>query len=245
MFQFITALTPSNLLQLRPETEHFTLVTFLGQFLACSRGLFARYGLPISPVTIQALWVIILGGGLLYLPETPRHFVKSGQPEKAIKALGRLRQLPTTSEVLQKDLDEIVANYELEMEVGTASWAEVFGKAGSQRKRLLTGCGIMALSQLTGINFIFYYGPQFFKHSGIQNPFLIGLATNLVNVFSTLPGLILVEKWGHRPLLMFGAIGMCFCEFIVAIVDVTTTSEVANKVPIAFVCFYIFFFACS
>jgi len=38
---------------------------------------------------------------------------------------------------------------------------------------------------------------------------------------------------------------MCVCEFIVAIVGVTVFSEVANKVLIAFVCFYIFFFAAS
>lgn len=38
---------------------------------------------------------------------------------------------------------------------------------------------------------------------------------------------------------------MTVCEFIVAIVGVTASSEVANKVLIAFVCFYIFFFACS
>jgi Na+/melibiose symporter-like transporter len=103
----------------------------------------------------------------------------------------------------------------------------------------------MALSQLTGINFIFYFGTQFFKNSGISNPFTISLITNLVNVFSTIPGQVLVEKWGRRPLLLFGAIGMCFCEFIVAIVGVTAESEVANKILIAFVCFYIFFFACS
>jgi hypothetical protein len=38
---------------------------------------------------------------------------------------------------------------------------------------------------------------------------------------------------------------MCVCQFIVAIVGVSTTSTVANKVLIAFVCIYIFFFACS
>jgi SP family sugar:H+ symporter-like MFS transporter len=53
------------------------------------------------------------------------------------------------------------------------------------------------------------------------------------------------RKMGRRPLLLFGAVGMCACEFIIAIVGVTATSEIANKVLIAYVCFYIFFFACS
>jgi MFS transporter, SP family, sugar:H+ symporter len=197
------------------------------------------------PVVIQALWAIILAGGILFLPETPRFFVKIGDVPKAAHSLGRLRRLPADHPSVAEELNEIIANHEYELSLGKSSWVNVVQKAGSQRKRLFTGCAIMAGSQLTGINFIFYYGTQFFKNSGIKNPFLIGLTTNLVNVFSTIPGLILVEKWGRRPILLFGAIGMCFCEFIVAIVGVTTSSEVANKVLIAFVCFYIFFFACS
>lgn len=34
------------------------------------------------------------------------------------------------------------------------------------------------------------------------------MITSVVNVVSTLPGLYLVETWGRRSLLMFGAIGM-------------------------------------
>jgi len=197
------------------------------------------------PVIIQALWALILAAGLFYLPETPRYFVKTGNIEKAAHSLGRLRRLPADHYSVKEELDEIIANHEIEQSIGKSNWLSLFQKAGSQRKRLFTGCMIMAGSQLTGINFIFYYGTQFFKNSGISNPFLIGLTTNLVNVFSTLPGLYLVEKWGRRPILLFGAIGMCICEFIIAIVGVTADSDVANKVLIAFVCFYIFFFACS
>jgi SP family sugar:H+ symporter-like MFS transporter len=197
------------------------------------------------PVIIQALWAVILAVGIFFLPETPRYFVKKGEMEKAAHSLSRLRKLPADSQSIKDELAEIVANHEFELSLGESGWKDVFQNAGRQRRRLLTGCAIMAGSQLTGINFVFYYGTQFFKNSGIKNPFLIGLTTNLVNVISTIPGLWLVEKWGRRPILLFGAIGMTFCEFIVAIVGVTTESDIANKVLIAFVCFYIFFFAIS
>jgi MFS transporter, SP family, sugar:H+ symporter len=179
------------------------------------------------------------------LPETPRYYIKCGQRDKAAKSLARLRRLPPDSRSIQEELAEINANHEYELSLGSSGWADVFKNVGRQRRRLLTGCAIMAGSQLTGINFIFYYGTQFFKNSGIQNPFLIGLTTNLVNVVSTVPGLILVEKWGRRPVLLFGAIGMTICEFIVAIVGVTSSSQVASQILIAFTCFYIFFFAIS
>jgi MFS transporter, SP family, sugar:H+ symporter len=96
-------------------------------------------------------------------------------------------------------------------------------------------------------NFIFYYGTSFFKNSGIQNPFVVSLITSCVNVASTFPGLYMVEKWGRRPLLLFGAIGMAVCQFIVAITGTVAGVQnlPAQRALIAFVCIYIFFFACS
>jgi SP family sugar:H+ symporter-like MFS transporter len=73
------------------------------------------------------------------------------------------------------------------------------------------------------------------------------IVTNVVNVVSTIPGMWLVDNLGRRKLLLLGAAGMCVCEYIVAIVGVTTASDNASaqKSLIAFVCIYIFFFAAS
>jgi SP family sugar:H+ symporter-like MFS transporter len=73
------------------------------------------------------------------------------------------------------------------------------------------------------------------------------MITSCVNVVSTLPGLYLVEKWGRRNLLLFGAIGMAVCQFIVAITGTVAgiDNQSAQKALVAFVCIYIFFFACS
>lgn len=195
------------------------------------------------PVAVQFAWAIILVIGMLILPETPRYLIKRGRGEKAAKSLSRLRRLDVTHPALVEELAEIEANHAYEMSLGKASYLDCF--RGTLGKRLLTGCLLQALQQLSGVNFIFYYGTQFFQNSGIQNPFTISVITNVVNVVSTLPGLYMVEKWGRRPLLLFGAVGMCISQFIVAIVGTTAESVVANKVLIAFVCLYIFFFACS
>ena len=52
---------------------------------------------------------------------------------------------------------------------------------------------------------------------------------------------------GRRNLLLMGAIGMCVCQYIVAIVGTVagTTDLSAQRAAIAFVCIYIFFFASS
>lgn len=104
-----------------------------------------------------------------------------------------------------------------------------------------TGIGLQALQQLTGINFIFYYGTQFFKNSGIRDPFLISIATNVVNVGMTVPGIYAVDHFGgRRSMLLVGAAGMAISQLIVAITGtvVGNTNEAAQKVLIAFVCIY-------
>jgi MFS transporter, SP family, sugar:H+ symporter len=52
---------------------------------------------------------------------------------------------------------------------------------------------------------------------------------------------------GRRGLLLMGAIGMCVCQFIVAITGTVagTDNLPAQQAAIAFVCIYIFFFASS
>ncbi|KAF4555746.1 Sugar (and other) transporter-like protein 2 [Elsinoe fawcettii] len=197
------------------------------------------------PIAVQFAWALILFFGMLLLPETPRMYIKRGRPEQAAKSLSRLRRLDVDHPAIQEELNEIVANHEYEMALGKSSWIDCF--KGTLGKRLATGCLLQSLQQLTGVNFIFYYGPQFFKNSGFSNPFTIGLITSCINVASTVPGLYLVEKWGRRNLLLFGAVGMAVCQFIVAGVGTGTNTQdqPAQKALIAFVCIYIFFFACS
>lgn len=57
----------------------------------------------------------------------------------------------------------------------------------------------------------------------------------------TLPGMYGVERFGRRRLLLIGAVGMCVCEFIVAIVGATVSLDNLNgqRVLVAFVCIYI------
>jgi sugar porter (SP) family MFS transporter len=206
------------------------------------------------PIAVQFAWAIILVVGMLVLPETPRYLIKRDNHEGAVRSLAKLRRLSGDDPALLAELAEIRANHEFEMSIGSAGYIECF--KGSLGKRLLTGCLLQALQQLTGINFIFYYGTQFFKNSGFKNEFVISLITSCVNVGSTIPGLYAIDKWGRRPVLLMGAIGMTISQLLVAVLGTTTTSqdalgnivvhnEAAQKAAIAFICIYIFFFAAS
>jgi MFS family permease len=111
----------------------------------------------------------------------------------------------------------------------------------------------------TGINFIFYFSTPFLQSTGaIKNVFLISLIFNLVNVCSTPLSFWTVERFGRRPLLVWGAFGMLISQLIVGVVGVTAGFNhthtdaagvsIANNIPavnaqIAFIAIFIFFFA--
>ena len=205
------------------------------------------------PIAVQMLWSLILGGGLLFLPESPRYFVKRGNIDRAAQSLASLRSQPRESEYVQQELAEIIANHEYELKIipsggWLSGWLNCFKGSlfnpNSALRRTILGTSLQMMQQWTGINFIFYFGTNFFKSLGtIQNPFLISLVTTLVNVLSTPISFWTVERFGRRPILIVGAAGMCICEFICAIIGTVTNTGPALSAMIAFICIYIFFFA--
>jgi len=224
------------------------------------------------PIAIQFAWGLILGIGLMFLPDSPRYFVKRGYLELAANSLSRLRGQPVDSEYIQNELAEIVANEEYERSLIPAtgivgSWLNCFkGSLWDQKsnvRRTILGTSMQMMQQWTGVNFIFYYSTVFLQSTGaISNVFLISLIFTLVNVCSTPISFYTVERFGRRTILLYGALGMLICQFLVAIIGVSvgfnhshnitladgTTATRANNLAavnaqIAFIAIFIFFFA--
>ncbi|KAG5954567.1 hypothetical protein E4U13_004098 [Claviceps humidiphila] len=222
------------------------------------------------PIAIQFPWALILGIGLLFLPDSPRYFVKKGQIQQAIDALSRVRGQPPNSEYVQTEIAEIVANEEYERALIPSttwfgSWANCFKgsvfSAKSNLRRTILGTSLQMMQQWTGVNFIFYYSTPFLKSTGaISNTFLISLIFTLVNVCSTPLSFWTVERFGRRTILIVGAFGMLVCQFLVAIIGVTVgfnhthpdpadpTNSIADNISavnaqIAFIAIFIFWFA--
>ncbi|KAJ9114134.1 hypothetical protein QFC20_001650 [Naganishia adeliensis] len=224
-----------------------------------------QYRIPIS---IQFAWGLILGGGLFFLPDSPRYFVKKGKLDKARGVLSRLRGQPIDSPYIESELAEIVANAEYERSLMPSTtwfgqWAACFSgsvfQAKSNLRRTILGTSLQMMQQWTGVNFIFYYSTTFLKSTGaISDPFITSMIFTIVNVVSTPISFYTVEKFGRRPLLIWGAFGMMICQFIIAIVGVTvgfnklTTNAAGETVAsniaavntqVAFIAIFIFFFA--
>lgn len=184
--------------------------------------------------------------------------ISLGKLDKAAQALASVRGQPIDSDYIQDELAEIIANHEYEQQVIPqtsywAGWTNCFSgsitNGASNLRRTLLGIGLQAMQQLTGINFIFYFGTVFFTQLGtISNPFFIQLITALVNVCSTPISFYIVERLGRRTILIYGAASMIIMQFIVGAVGDTAGREEKHNHPavsaqIAFICLFISSFA--
>ncbi|RMX76071.1 hypothetical protein D0869_11057, partial [Hortaea werneckii] len=80
----------------------------------------AEYRVPIG---LQFIFGLVLGGGLLFLPDSPRYYIKRGRVEQARKALSSVRGQPQDSEYVEAELAEIIANEEYERSlIPAGSW---------------------------------------------------------------------------------------------------------------------------
>jgi hypothetical protein len=100
------------------------------------------------PIAGQFVWALVLGVGLLLLPDSPRYHVKRGNIKKATRALEILRSQPQNSHYVQVELAEIIANEEYERSImpdsgWLSSWANCFrgglGKQSSNLRKTLLG----------------------------------------------------------------------------------------------------------
>jgi sugar porter (SP) family MFS transporter len=222
------------------------------------------------PIAIQFLWALILAVGLMFLPDSPRYFVKRGNIAAATSALARVRGQPQESEYIQMELAEIIANEEYERvlipsKTWIGGWASCFKgslwKSNSNLRKTILGTSLQMMQQWTGVNFIFYYSTTFLLSTGaITDAFLTSMIFTIINVCSTPLSFYAVEKFGRRMLLLVGAFGMLVCQLLVATIGVTqgfnkTHPDPANptatladnpaavNAQVAFICIFIFFFA--
>lgn len=182
--------------------------------LAITIGIFIAYIVDQALIN-NDMWRVMLGVSavpavLLFfvmvpMPDSPRWFVKVGRRQDAIAALEKVRpEVDATAEV-----DEIERAAK-EDEANTATWGEVFAK--KLRKPLMIGIGLAVFQQITGINAIIYYANKIFAQAGFATPADQAAATTWaiggVNVLATFIAVAYVDRFGRRPLLLAGLVGM-------------------------------------
>jgi SP family galactose:H+ symporter-like MFS transporter len=145
---------------------------------------------------------LLLGVGMLFLPETPRFLMGRGRESAAREVMERLQG---TSDV-EDDLAAIRKSAANKSAGGWSALAQPW-----LRPALLIGVGIMFVQQATGINTVVYYGPTIFQMAGFDSDVAAISATlgvGVANVLFTLVAIRLVDRWGRKPLLSMSLVGI-------------------------------------
>ncbi|HXX70943.1 MAG TPA: sugar porter family MFS transporter [Candidatus Acidoferrum sp.] len=186
------------------------LVSYLADYaLAGSRGWRWMFGLAAIPGAV-------LLAGLLFVPESPRWYVRQLLHERAREVLVKIRK--------PFEVDPELAEIEASLTQQQGSWHELASPA--LRPALAIGIGLAVFQQFTGINTVIYYAPTIFQLAGLASHSAAILATagvGVVNVLLTILALELLDRAGRRPLLLYGLIGMILSLALLGIGFLTET----------------------
>jgi MFS transporter, SP family, galactose:H+ symporter len=159
---------------------------------------------------LGALPGLVLAGGMLALPESPRWLAGHGHIADARAALRALRGAYERADEIDAELAQLQKDLARETRVERQG-AAVSVLSPAVRLPLVVGVGLAAFQQVTGINTVIYFAPTIFQAAGLSSASASILATagiGIVNVAMTLVAIRLIDRVGRRLLLLVGLGGM-------------------------------------
>lgn len=194
------------------------------------------------PLGISFIWALVLGVGMIFMPESPRYLLKNNRKDECMSSLCKIYATTPSDPLISTEMTEISEGIAREEAEGTAQWTELL----RMQRRLFVGMGVMFLQQLTGANFFFYYGSAIFASVGLEDSYITAIILGAVNFVSTIFAMWLVGRFGRRPLLIVGALWMFIWFMVFASMGTfrdPSRDSGAGRVMIAAGCMFILGFA--
>ncbi|KAK7202729.1 general substrate transporter [Myxozyma melibiosi] len=177
-----------------------------------------------GPASFRTAWGIqmvpgaVLFGTLFFFPESPRWLASNDRWEESIDIIRHVQGnygQEDTDEV-RLEIEELKEAVRIDQLSAGVTYFDLF-KKGS-RLRTFVGVTAQIWQQLTGMNVMMYYVVYTFEMAGYTgNTGLVSSSIQyVINMVMTVPALLFIDRWGRRPLLIFGAISQCIWLFAVS-----------------------------
>ncbi|MCA0133497.1 sugar porter family MFS transporter [Winogradskyella alexanderae] len=179
---------------------------------------------------VEAIPAVFYFFGLLSVPRSPRWLVMKNHLDEAKTVLQRFYD----ADRAEKDMIAIRTSLESDKNKEKVSIMEIFKPA--MRLVITIGLVVGVLQQITGINSVFFYAPMIFEQSGIGTDasFIQAILVGVTNLVFTVLAMLLIDKLGRKPLLIFGVTGigvfMCLLAYGFNTATYSLSPEKVNQI---------------
>jgi SP family xylose:H+ symportor-like MFS transporter len=145
-----------------------------------------------SGVIPSSLFFILL----FFVPETPRYLVLKNKESKAMEVLNKVSGKDEAPKILSDIKDSLVEH--------NAPWLS-YGFLV-----ILVGILLSVFQQFVGINVVLYYAGNIFRNMGASTDasLLQTIIVGAINLLFTVVAILTVDKFGRKPLMIIGSLGM-------------------------------------
>ncbi|OAA66682.1 General substrate transporter [Niveomyces insectorum RCEF 264] len=195
------------------------------------------------PLALSIVWSLLILMNTPFLPESPRWLIQKNRVEEARVVLADLNNTEPNAADVNQSVSEIQMSIEL---AGQAKFRHIL-KNGPLRlwHRTCLACAAQCFQQMGGINALAFYQTTIFGDDlGLPKTTSRIVAASVFTwqtVCSPI-GVLTVDRFGRRKLMLFSAFGMGMCMAIVAGTSTQTNNKAAVGAAAAFIFLFSLFF---
>jgi sugar porter (SP) family MFS transporter len=151
---------------------------------------------------VELIPSMVYGLAAFFLPESPRFLVKSGRDQAATTVLAKIGDPDVPARI--KEIHQTIGGER------PSRLADLKASRGGLLPIVWAGIGLSVFQQFVGINVIFYYSTALWHSVGFteSDSMRISSITGVINIVTTLIAIAFVDRFGRKPLLLAGSIGM-------------------------------------
>jgi sugar porter (SP) family MFS transporter len=182
---------------------------------------------------LQLIPGAVVGGVMIFRPESPRWLVQHDRQAEALQILADLHGNGDPNDVVvRSELEEILVVVSLETSPAAPSYFTLlFGK--DFRRRTALAMGLQSMQQLSGANIVLYYAAKVFSQTGRTGSTAALLANGISSallLIGTLSLTLLLDFYGRRKPIYLGPACMGLCLIVVGSMLVGFGSPHFNQV---------------
>ncbi|CAK7224527.1 hypothetical protein SCUCBS95973_005547 [Sporothrix curviconia] len=211
------------------------------------------------PIAFQGVFAIVIASGVFFMPESPRWLVAKAEDlserggdgsdlylDKARATLARLMG-GTASPDDSSVADELaIMRHTLVAERQAHDSPSPFARTHNRHlHRTLLAVALNMFAQMSGVSVVTFYSTTIFEQDlGFSGTVSRAVTGSLETWQFAAAGLsvLLIDRFGRRPLLLLTATGMCIAQFSLAGLSSDLTNKSVGSASVFFFFFALFFF---